>query len=108
MTLCSHNLPFRNGYTGEVLLLQPHPENGDLDPRGSIRARRTRLQSGLLEKVPDGVIKYGKKLISAQDAGPEGVRLSFEDGTEALADLVIGADGIRSVCSNCQPDNNTY
>ncbi|KIW38771.1 uncharacterized protein PV06_09716 [Exophiala oligosperma] len=99
----------RNGYTGEVILLQPHPENGDLDPRGAIRARRTRLQSGLLEKVPDGVIKYGKKLVSAQNAGSEGVRLSFEDGTEALADLVIGADGIRSVIrKTLYPDHTIH
>lgn len=46
------------------------------------------------------MIKYGKKLVSAQNADSEGVRLSFEDSTEALVDLVIGADGIRSVRSS--------
>lgn len=47
--------------------------------------------------MPDGTIQYGKKLISAKDSGASGVHLSFEDGTEVHADLVVGADGIRSV-----------
>ncbi|KAK5046936.1 hypothetical protein LTR84_007290 [Exophiala bonariae] len=92
-----HDTRHRNGHNGELVLFQPWPENANLDKRGSIRARRIRLQAGLLAKVPEGTIRYGKKLISAKDAGDSGVRLSFEDGTETLADLVVGADGIRSI-----------
>ncbi len=73
-------------------------ENGEDDPFASIRARRTRLQSALLEKVPPGIIQFSKKLVSIHDLGEnKGVRLIFKDGTETTADLVIGADGIRSV-----------
>lgn len=88
----------RNGYTGEIVLKQPWPENAQEDKRGAIRARRTRLQSGLLEKVPQGTIQFSKKLLSLEDLGDDGARLRFEDGTEAVADLVVGAEGIRSVC----------
>ncbi|GAA3981044.1 FAD-dependent monooxygenase [Actinomadura viridis] len=41
-------------------------------------------------------IEYGKRLVDArEDAG--GVTARFADGTEASADLLVGADGIRSV-----------
>lgn len=95
---CSNPCVGRNGYTGDILLVQHSPENAEGDKRGAIRARRTRLQSGLLAKIPEGVIQFNKKLISLEDVGTNaGVRLSFEDQTEVVADLVIGADGIRSV-----------
>lgn len=61
------------------------------------RVRRTRLQAALLAKVPSGVIKLQKRLVSLHDVDTGGLRLVFEDGEEELSDLVIGADGIRSV-----------
>jgi salicylate hydroxylase len=60
--------------------------------------RRTRLQAALIAKVPEGVIKLRKRLTSLNDLGSEGVRLVFEDGEDVVADLVVGGDGIRSVC----------
>ncbi|KAL3435417.1 hypothetical protein BDV09DRAFT_204078 [Aspergillus tetrazonus] len=94
----------RNGRTGEPVNLDSGSSSAALadqhdDPRyASIRARRTRLQAALLEKVPDGLIQFGKKLISIEDLGQgQGVRLGFKDGTETTADLVVGADGIRSI-----------
>lgn len=59
--------------------------------------RRTRLQAALIAKVPEGVIKLRKRLVSLHDIGTGGAALLFEDGEEAVADLVIGGDGIRSV-----------
>ncbi|OJJ01300.1 hypothetical protein ASPVEDRAFT_150132 [Aspergillus versicolor CBS 583.65] len=86
----------RNGRTGEPVI-QPIKKDED-DPFASIRARRTRLQSALLEKVPPGIIQFSKKLVSLQDLGEnKGVHLTFKDGTETTADLVVGADGIRSI-----------
>lgn len=90
-------LLLRNGYTGETVLKQPWPENAQEDKRGAIRARRTRLQSGLLEKVVPGTIQFSKKLVALENLGENGALLRFEDGTEATADLVVGAEGIRSV-----------
>ena len=93
--------PISNAYNGEVLGVTKNPENSDVDQRGSIRARRTRLQSALLAKVPHGMIQFNKKLVSMEDLREAGVRLVFQDQTETIADIVIGADGIHSV-------NQTY
>ncbi|KAG0650222.1 monooxygenase [Hyphodiscus hymeniophilus] len=82
----------RNGYTGEIVL----PEPGIPRKRGPTRVRRTRLQAALGEQVPNGVIKFNKKLVSLENVEFGGVRLVFQDGTDATADLVVGADGIRS------------
>src|SRR5258705_12147111 len=49
------------------------------------------LESAL---VPD-TVTFGKKL-SRIDSSPSAVRLFFEDGSQAEADLVIGADGLNS------------
>ncbi|WP_066947682.1 FAD-dependent monooxygenase [Microtetraspora fusca] len=38
---------------------------------------------------------YGKRLVSAVE-GPDGVTATFADGTTASADILVGADGIRS------------
>lgn len=54
------------------------------------------LQSALVETVPPGIIHL-KKALKGLGNLDHGVRLSFEDGSEVEADLVIGADGIRSV-----------
>ena len=94
---------FRNAYTGEVLSIIKHPENSEAQSRGAIRARRTRLQSALLAKVPEGIIQYGKKLIMLEDLPTSGTRLVFEDQTETIADIVVGADGLHSVGQHVLP-----
>jgi salicylate hydroxylase len=85
-----------NGFTGKALKEQtfsaPTPQY-----RGQ-RVRRTRLQAALIANVPEGVIKLRKRLISLTNMEDGGVRLFFEDGEEVVADLVVGGDGIRSVC----------
>lgn len=44
------------------------------------------------------MIQLSKKLEKMTDLGDEGgVELTFTDGTSETADLVVGADGIRSV-----------
>ncbi|NUW41220.1 FAD-dependent monooxygenase [Nonomuraea rhodomycinica] len=40
-------------------------------------------------------IEYGKRLVGAEET-PDGVTATFSDGTTATADVLIGADGIRS------------
>ena len=59
------------------------------------RFHRGHLHSCLLAHVPRELIHLGKKVSGAQvDNGT--VRLEFEDGTVAVGDLLIGADGINS------------
>ncbi len=60
--------------------------------------KRLVLQEALADKAPGELIEFNKKLVGLEDLGKEGVRVSFEDGTERIVDLVVGADGIRSVC----------
>ncbi|KAL4872917.1 hypothetical protein BDV12DRAFT_192850 [Aspergillus spectabilis] len=92
------NTHHRNAYSGKILSVTEHPENSENDHRGAIRARRTKLQSALLAKVPKGIIQFSKKLVSLENLpGAKGVRLAFEDQTEAVADIVVGADGLHSI-----------
>ncbi|KAJ5747717.1 uncharacterized protein N7511_009413 [Penicillium nucicola] len=82
---------------GKILSVIKQPENSAADSRGAIRARRTRLQSALIAKVPDGIIQYSKKLVSLENLPGQGVRIAFSDLTETIADIVVGADGIHSI-----------
>jgi salicylate hydroxylase len=51
---------------------------------------------GMLDR--DVNVQFGKRIIDVEDLDGDGVRLRFEDGTEARADAVVGCDGIRSQC----------
>jgi salicylate hydroxylase len=50
----------------------------------------------LLSVLPEGMVKVGHKVSSIDDRGDHAT-LTFANGATATADLVIGADGIRSV-----------
>lgn len=86
----------RNAYTGEIV--DPGVPHDPSDAYGARRVKRLVLQEALAEKAPGGLIEFNKKLVGLEDLGKQGVRVSFEDGTERVVDLVVGADGIRSVC----------
>lgn len=60
------------------------------------RFHRGHIHAALLEHVPKDHIHLNKK-ISRAEASDDGVILHFEDGSSAYGDLLIGADGIRSV-----------
>jgi FAD-dependent urate hydroxylase len=74
--------------------------NGVRLPDGtvSVVVKRGSLQRVLREEAQRrGIrIEYGKRLLSYEVAGDGGVVASFEDGTEAEGDLLVGADGIHS------------
>ena len=90
----------RNGLTGE-LLKESGPSSSLEKKFWPQRVRRTRLQTALKAKVPEGVIELNKRLEKMEKltGGKGGMRLRFEDRTEVVADLVVGGDGIRSVRS---------
>ncbi|RZL84903.1 MAG: FAD-dependent monooxygenase [Rhodococcus sp. (in: high G+C Gram-positive bacteria)] len=50
----------------------------------------------LLSVLPEGMVRLGHKLETVEDRGDTSV-LTFANGTTVEADLVIGADGIKSV-----------
>ena len=49
----------------------------------------------LAENLPDGVLNLGSRALGAETTA-DGAVLRLEDGREIEADLVIGADGVRS------------
>jgi 6-hydroxynicotinate 3-monooxygenase len=59
-------------------------------------AHRGDLHAALAGAVPDECIKLNHKLIGIDETG-DGVRLSFANGAVAVADAVVGADGVHSV-----------
>lgn len=61
------------------------------------RFHRGHLQKALLAHVPGECIRLRKRLVRAVVEEREGVRMEFGDGSFATADVLIGADGIRSV-----------
>lgn len=65
------------------------------------RYHRAHLHSALLENVPMESISLNKKLKSVR-VDDDGVDVFFEDGSSVRADMVLGADGIRSVCDALQ------
>ncbi|WP_412067795.1 FAD-dependent monooxygenase [Rubrivirga sp. IMCC43871] len=61
----------------------------------SLCVRRRDLVAALAAALPVDAIRYCKRFVSAS-AGPHTLALHFEDGTAAGADVLVGADGLRS------------
>lgn len=91
----------RDGVTREILYQYP-PYVGE--PRyHDTRVRRTVLQDALKSHVPSIIIQLRKRLVDIIQQPGGSVTAVFEDGTSSDADLIIGADGIRSVSSSTPP-----
>jgi 2-polyprenyl-6-methoxyphenol hydroxylase-like FAD-dependent oxidoreductase len=58
---------------------------------------RAKLQQALLKRISRHIIHLGRKAESVKAIRAEGVTVNFTDGTSIKADVVIGADGIKSV-----------
>jgi 6-hydroxynicotinate 3-monooxygenase len=58
-------------------------------------AHRGDLHAALASAVPEDCIKLGHKLVGLDQAG-DGVRLTFANSATAIADAVVGADGVHS------------
>ena len=93
----------RNARTG-VLIAKRYTSDDTPPHQASCRMVRAKLQRALLSAVDVSRVRVGKKLVllerqATDSSSPAtgGFRLVFDDGEEAFADLVVGADGIRSV-----------
>jgi salicylate hydroxylase len=86
---------YRHWKTNEVI---GKDEFGDVKERSHCTARffRGHLHAGLVAHVDQGRIQLRKKVVGVA-IEQEGVKVIFEDGSEVRADIVVGADGLRSV-----------
>ena len=64
-------------------------------PSGQTTVRRSDFLDALVRLIPPEIVHFGKRLDSLQEV-PDGVQLRFDDGSTALADIVVGCDGIKS------------
>lgn len=55
------------------------------------------LHEALLAEIDDENIKWDTKVVGIKELEQGGIVLEYADGTIETADLVIGADGVRSV-----------
>lgn len=82
--------------TGEILFELSLGETGEQKyGAGYITVHRNDLHSAILEKVAADRIEFGKRLTDVSVKADKAI-LRFEDGSEAEADIVIGADGVNS------------
>jgi salicylate hydroxylase/6-hydroxynicotinate 3-monooxygenase len=84
----------RDWDTGVVTNDMPMPEERFGAPY--LCLHRAELHAALADLVPTQRVHLGKRLIDLEAHGDQ-VQLDFADGSHALADAVIGADGIHSL-----------
>lgn len=94
----SENWVSREWDTGELLLDYPLGEEAEKRYGAPYMCvHRGDFHQLLINRVAPGTIEFGKRLVGFEQDGAV-VTLAFGDGTRAEADLVIGADGVRSRC----------
>ncbi|MEU6455338.1 NAD(P)/FAD-dependent oxidoreductase [Streptomyces sp. NPDC047065] len=80
--------------TGDPIMKETWPADGEQTHTHLIH--RGDFIDALMGVLPEGMVHLGHKLETVQDRGDRSV-LTFANGTTAEADLVVGADGIKSV-----------
>jgi 6-hydroxynicotinate 3-monooxygenase len=84
--------------TGEVMLHYPLGEDAARRYGAPyLMVHRGDFHALLMEAVKPGTLHFGKRLLELDWTGNI-IKLRFEDGSRAEADIVIGADGVRSRC----------
>jgi 2-polyprenyl-6-methoxyphenol hydroxylase-like FAD-dependent oxidoreductase len=81
---------------GRPLRSMPFREAGERLGASSVLVYRGDLQAALLEALGDGRVTLGAAA-TGYEVTDAGVRVRFEDGREAVGDVLVGADGINSV-----------
>ncbi len=83
--------------TGQPIMKEDWPGMDDYEVKTHTHLiHRGDFIDALVSVLPDGMIKLGHKLETVEDRGDKTV-LTFTNGTVVEADLVVGADGIKSV-----------
>jgi 2-polyprenyl-6-methoxyphenol hydroxylase-like FAD-dependent oxidoreductase len=87
---------------GAVLFERPDDGTG-----GRPEVLRAELRRILLDALPDGTVRWGHKVADVRALGGGRHGIAFADGTTAVADLLVGADGawsrVRPLVSDATP-----
>ena len=79
--------------TGEPIMKDSWPEFGD--EKHTYLIHRRDFIEALLGVLPEGMVQLGHRLETIEDKGGHSI-LTFANGETVEADLVVGADGIKS------------
>ncbi|QGK68664.1 FAD-dependent monooxygenase [Allosaccharopolyspora coralli] len=81
---------------GEVVLREEWPKTHEYEQQNKTRLiHRSDFIDTFVEHIPADRLHLGHKVVSIQDHGHRST-VTFEDGGKETADLVVGAEGIRS------------
>jgi len=80
-------------HTGTVLLREDAPDDA---PLLRPEVDRVDLRDALLDSLPAGAVRWGRRFTHAEPLPGGGYRVHFADGASADHPLLVGADGARS------------
>jgi salicylate hydroxylase len=85
----------RDGITGRTISKTSRARQVELMGIEPATVHRADLLDVLAAALPEGIASLGKRCVSVESGGTSAVA-RFADGTDAEADVIIGADGIHS------------
>ncbi|KAG7443159.1 FAD/NAD(P)-binding domain-containing protein [Guyanagaster necrorhizus] len=68
---------------------------------------RASVHESLLLGMANGVTEWGRKVVEVKETA-DAAQVVFEDGTVETCDLIIGADGVKSICRQALFGKDAY